>query len=92
MTSPHPPASWAVTHNVHIVSEVAQRAMKEACGAGGRHWIRKVVGERTEIARAAHADWTQDGSRISTGERRAGRGVGPWYGLWSGGASMRGKG
>jgi hypothetical protein len=33
------------------------------------------AGARTGIASAAHEDWTLGGSRISTGERPAGRGV-----------------
>jgi hypothetical protein len=51
----------------YIVSHAVQRAMKE--GSGKFHAARKSWNERTEIGIAAHADWTQDGSRISRGER-----------------------
>jgi hypothetical protein len=54
--------------------------MKE--GSGKFHAARKSWNERTEIGIAAHADWTQDGSRISRGERWAGRGVERWIGRW----------
>ena len=49
-------------------------------------------GERTEIARAAHPNWMQRVSRISTGERRAERGVELWIGGWLQGEPRSGDG
>src|ERR1700683_3837723 len=46
---------------------------------------------RTEIARAAHADSTRGGSRISGGERRAERGVGRLLERWLGDAAERSR-
>jgi hypothetical protein len=63
-------------HNVYIVSQAAQRAMKE--GSGEVHAARRSGEERTEIGNAAHEDWARGGSRISGGKRRAGRGVERW--------------
>jgi hypothetical protein len=50
------------------------------------------VAVRTEIGSAAHADWTQSGSRMLDEDGRAGRGVGLRIGGWLQGEPRSGDG
>jgi hypothetical protein len=60
------------------------RTLQGRVRGGGRYRAaRESKEERAEIACAAHAGWTQGGSRISTGERPVRRGVERWISVWS---------
>jgi hypothetical protein len=68
------------------------RGRPEGTGSSGARISEKLPARaRTEIGSAAHADWMRRASRISRGERPAGRGVERSFGGWFGSGDSGGE-